>query len=311
MNVRMLSIAILCQSLAASSYEEYGLKITTAPALPNNYTISKTIDTPPLLVLHYTVYDLPTTLKIFTGENEKNVSAHYTISEKGDLFKHVDEQNSAHHAGESYWRNQEKMHQPSGIKKLNHCSIGIEHVNPGFKERPEQPQGITITGSSREWYPFSKEQMATSLQLFLGLIKKYNIDPRNVVGHSDIAPGRKQDPGPLFPWEKFADQGIGAWPDKDRSWKKLNCAKKLRPQDLTEWVVHHLHMWGYRKPYNAKTAQPNEYKATAEDIIQSFHMHFRPTNISQTADSETVIILNNLLRKYYFPTSTRCTCIKQ
>lgn len=117
------------------------------------------------------------------------VSAHYVVDEDGKIQSLVPEAERAWHAGESYWR---------GRRALNDCSIGIEIVNPGH-----------------EWgyRPFPEVQMQAVATLCQTLIAKYPIPSRNIVGHSDIAPDRKQDPGELFPWRWLAAQGISLWVD--------------------------------------------------------------------------------------------------
>nr|WP_051014748.1 N-acetylmuramoyl-L-alanine amidase [Pseudoroseomonas cervicalis] len=120
------------------------------------------------------------------------VSCHYVVEEDGRIWRLVPEARRAWHAGQSYWR---------GHTLLNARSIGIEIVNPGH-----------------EWgyRPFPALQMAAVAELCLDILARHPIPPRNVVGHSDIAPDRKQDPGELFDWEGLAALGIGLWPGEAR-----------------------------------------------------------------------------------------------
>lgn len=235
---------------------------------------------PTILILHYTVASLARTLKIFSGHANAHVAAHYTISEDGVIFKHVDEEDAAYHAGLSYWCNK---------TALNRHSVGIEHVNAGYKETEDQPVGIIIEGSDKEWYPFPLTQIAASLKLCKEIIARYNIHPRNIVGHSDVAPGRKADPGPLFPWKELADEGIGAWP-KPENFEIMPCLKNAyETQQLEAWLIEHLHLWGYKLPDETTSAQA---------IIQAFQMHFRQSCIDGHADYETCVCLNALLCEY-------------
>jgi N-acetylmuramoyl-L-alanine amidase len=119
------------------------------------------------------------------------VSSHYVVEEDGRVFRLVPEGLRARHAGVSHWR---------GQSALNATSIGIEIVNPGY-----------------EWgyRPFPALQMAAVADLCLEILARHPIPPRNVVGHSDVAPDRKQDPGELFDWEGLAANGIGLWPAQD------------------------------------------------------------------------------------------------
>lgn len=262
----------------------------TINAHANNYANNNCV--PHILILHYTSESLAQTLKIFLGyEEDKKTSSHYAISKDGIVFHHVPENMRAYHAGTSYW---------NGLTSLNTCSLGIEHVNRGFKDKPEKKPGIKVAGCSKEWYSFCAEQIEASMQLCHYLIKKYNIEPRNVLAHSDVAPGRKSDPGPLFPWKQFADQGIGAWPDAKKSWQ-LPCLLKAKNNNaLPNWLINHLHIWGYQKP---------DAKTSAKDIIQAFQMHFRQHNISGIADEETATIVNNLLCNFILKKKgTACPC---
>ena len=128
------------------------------------------------LVMHYTVSNMSRTLMHFFG-NQSIVSANYIISEEGYIFKNIKRKFTAHHAGLSYW---------NGKSKINSNSLGIEHVNPGYKVYEEQPNGIIIKGSHKEWYPFNEKEISSSINLSKHIIEKYNIRPENIVGHSDI-----------------------------------------------------------------------------------------------------------------------------
>jgi hypothetical protein len=107
----------------------------------------------------------------------------------------MDENQRAWHAGDSQWQ---------GRTWLNSSSIGIEIVNPGFKDTP----------TGRLWYPYSEAQVQSLIVLLKDISKRHAISPRSIIGHSDIAPLRKLDPGPLFPWKRLASEGIGIWPNE-------------------------------------------------------------------------------------------------
>lgn len=143
-----------------------------------------------MLVLHYTgMLTTASALHRLTDPAAK-VSAHYLIDEDGRLWQMVDEGKRAWHAGVSYWR---------GKTDINARSIGIELVNPGHEFG---------------YRPFPPEQMAAAIDLCRALIRRHPIPARNVVGHSDVAPARKQDPGELFDWQGLAAAGIGLWPEE-------------------------------------------------------------------------------------------------
>lgn len=133
-----------------------------------------------MLVLHYTGMQSGAAAIDWLANPQSGVSAHYVVAEDGQIVHMVREEYRAHHAGQSYWR---------GISDVNSASIGIEIINPGH-----------------EWgyVPFPAEQMESVVRLTSELVTLYNIEPRNIVGHSDIAPARKIDPGELFDWELLA-----------------------------------------------------------------------------------------------------------
>ncbi len=137
-----------------------------------------------MLVIHYTDMDTAAAALDRLTDPSANVSAHYVIEEDGHLWQLVPEPLRAWHAGESYWR---------GATNINQRSIGIELVNPGHQ-------------------PFPDAQMHCLRDLCRALCARHGVEKRNVVGHSDIAPTRKQDPGPLFAWEWLANAGVGLWP---------------------------------------------------------------------------------------------------
>jgi N-acetylmuramoyl-L-alanine amidase len=133
-----------------------------------------------VLVLHYTgMEDGPSAIARLS-DPESKVSCHYLVAEDGQVLRMVPEEKRAWHAGRSYWR---------GIQDLNSCSIGIELVNPGH---------------DLGYRPFPEEQIDALIPLVADIKQRHNMTRGNVVGHSDIAPQRKQDPGELFPWARLA-----------------------------------------------------------------------------------------------------------
>ena len=142
-----------------------------------------------MLVLHYTGMQSAAAAIDRLRDPEAKVSSHYVVDEEGGVFRLVAEHRRAAHAGVSHWR---------GHEGLNDRSIGIEIVNPGH-----------------EWgyRAFPETQLEAVEALCLAILSRHPIEARNVVGHSDIAPDRKQDPGELFPWRRFAERGIGFWPE--------------------------------------------------------------------------------------------------
>lgn len=138
-----------------------------------------------MIVIHYTDMETGEAALSHMCSPDAKVSSHYMIEEDGRIFQLVEEEKRAWHAGVSAWR---------GRVNLNDYSIGIELCNPGH---------------SHGYYPFPEAQMQALAALCKGIMARHPVPPENVVGHSDIAPGRKQDPGPLFDWEWLKRAGVG------------------------------------------------------------------------------------------------------
>ncbi|MEY5007874.1 MAG: hypothetical protein RL764_1190 [Pseudomonadota bacterium] len=133
-----------------------------------------------MVVLHYTgMIDGASAINRL-ADPEAKVSAHYVVAEDGQIIRMVDEANRAWHAGRSWWR---------GISDVNSASVGIEIVNPGHEFG---------------YRPFPDAQIEAVIRLVAGIVARYGITRGNVVGHSDVAPARKDDPGELFPWHRLA-----------------------------------------------------------------------------------------------------------
>lgn len=228
-----------------------------------------------VVVIHYTAEDLPSSLATLT---DREVSAHYLIpaqpaqrNGQGVLWQLVAESQLAWHAGPSFWR---------GATRINDTSIGIELVNSGYQR--------TLVGL--RWQPFSPAQIAALEALVKDIIQRYGIAPENVVGHSDIAPQRKQDPGPLFPWQQLAQQGVGAWPDAATVQRNLGDQAADAPVDQQE-LLNALQRYGY--DVTAATTPAMQRK-----VIAAFQIHFRPRDYRGLADAQTLAIARALLAKY-------------
>ncbi|MDF7788618.1 N-acetylmuramoyl-L-alanine amidase [Pantoea stewartii] len=230
------------------------------------------------LVFHYTAVDDDTSLKMLSGEN---VSAHYLISDRVDsrtckpiVYRLVKEKRRAWHAGVSSW---------NGRVNLNDSSIGIEIVNPGFTEN--------MLGQ-KTWYPYREQQINALTALAKEIIRRYNITPDNVLGHSDIAPLRKEDPGKLFPWKLLAGQGIGAWPDPERVQKYLAGRARNAPANILI-IQTLLRRYGYDQIPLSGILDDDTRKT-----ISAFQMHFRPENTDGSPDAETEAIAMALNEQY-------------
>jgi N-acetylmuramoyl-L-alanine amidase len=226
------------------------------------------------LVLHYTAGPFQASLDILTkGE----VSAHYLVpAEKtgatdNGIFRLVAEGDRAFHAGVSSFR---------GRTGLNDTSIGIEIVNLGYTE---DAAGV------RTWYPFTDYQIDLVMALSKDIIARYGIDPTCVIGHNDIAPGRKPDPGPLFPWKKLADNGVGAWPDPD-----VVSAMRSKLNDKVDVAATQAAL----KKYGYNILLTGILDQQTKDVITAFNRHFLATD-SDVASLEMRAILNALIAEYF------------
>nr|WP_277419916.1 N-acetylmuramoyl-L-alanine amidase [Serratia marcescens] len=227
------------------------------------------------LVMHYTAEDFHSSLKTLTDEH---VSAHYLLPAhpqrehgKPTVYRLVPEAMRAWHAGTSAWR---------GRSNLNDTSIGIEIVNKGFT------RSMLFT----HWQPYTAEQIAVLIPLSRDIIQRYGIQPQDVVGHSDIAPQRKQDPGPLFPWRQLAQAGIGAWPDERDVQRLLAGRDRHAPVPMVP-LLEKLARYGY-------AIGPSWDARQQRNVVAAFQMHFRPDDVRGEPDAESEAIVDALLVKY-------------
>ncbi|MTH48195.1 N-acetylmuramoyl-L-alanine amidase [Intestinirhabdus alba] len=228
-----------------------------------------------VLVIHYTAEGFATSLATLTG---REVSVHYLIPAQPPLhqgrpriWQLVPEQQSAWHAGSSFWR---------GATRLNDTSIGIELENRGWQE----------TAAGRTFAPFEPAQILALVPLARDIIARYGIRPQDVVAHADIAPQRKDDPGPLFPWRALAEQGIGAWPDAQRVAFYLAGRDPHAPVPMDS-LLELLGRYGYE-------VRPEMTPREQRRVIMAFQMHFRPARWNGAPDAETQAIAEALLEKY-------------
>ncbi|MDH3701732.1 MAG: N-acetylmuramoyl-L-alanine amidase [Alphaproteobacteria bacterium] len=197
-----------------------------------------------MLILHYTGMRSAEAALERLCDPEAQVSAHYLIDEGGTVHRLVAEATRAWHAGVGSWRNN---------TDINGRSIGIELVNPGHEFG---------------YRDFPEPQMQALIGLAKGILGRHPIPARNVVGHSDIAPDRKQDPGELFDWARMAGHGIGIWPDPDPA--------------AGEDAMGMLAAYGY--------------DISADHVVTAFQRHFQPHKLDGVIDDETRALLGGLLR---------------
>ena len=192
---------------------------------------------------------------------KSKVSTHYLINKKGDVKSMVDEKNIAWHAGKSKWKN---------CINLNNRSIGIELVNKGHQFGYEK---------------FSKQQILKLILLCKYLIKKYKIKKTNILGHSDIAPLRKKDPGEKFPWHTLSKKKIGYWYVLN---KKNIKNKNLSKIYLRKYFFNNLYKIGYRY-FNKKKSSKYDTR-----VIKAFQRRFRQEKINGIIDQKCLQISHYL-----------------
>jgi N-acetylmuramoyl-L-alanine amidase len=202
-----------------------------------------------MLILHYTGMKTAQEALDRLCDPAAKVSAHYLIDEDGTVWHLVDELKRAWHAGISFWR---------GRSDINAASIGIELVNPGHEFG---------------YRPFPEAQIAALEELARAILARHPVPARHVLGHSDVAPQRKQDPGELFDWARLARAGVGLWPDFG--------APVETPQFAADALQAALTSIGYACPAAGKG------DAEMAAVITAFQRHFRPALCDGALDAET------------------------
>ena len=214
------------------------------------------------IVLHYTSSDLPRSLYLLAG---KDVSSHYLIAEQPPtIYRLVDENRRAWHAGNSQW---------NGRTWLNSSSIGIEMVNQGYTDTPE----------GRIWQPWSEAQIDTLVVLLKDIMQRHGLSAEHVVGHSDIAPQRKVDPGPAFPWQRLAQEGLILWPEPQVVALHLQTFTQQIPSIL--WFQQQLAEVGYAVP------EHGELDDATRNVVAAFQMKYRPDLFDGEPDAQTAAML--------------------
>ena len=200
---------------------------------------------------------------------QSEVSSHYLIKNDGTIIKLVPDLYVAWHAGKSSWKN---------YKSLNQKSIGIEITNPGHEFGYKK---------------FSKKQISSLLKLSKFLIKKYKINSKNILGHSDIASQRKKDPGEKFPWEYLSKNKIGLWYTLKN--QELTKNRNLKINKLEEkFFFNNLFKIGYSK----KKRKGTSHDRFLRDVTKAFQRRFRQELVNGKIDRECLLISKNLLKKY-------------
>ncbi|NKB35379.1 MAG: N-acetylmuramoyl-L-alanine amidase [Pseudomonadales bacterium] len=244
------------------------------------------------LVLHATSENFAESLRLLSTRNRGPVSAHYLVPfledptySRDDLrvYRLVDESRRAWHAGVSQWGPEQS---------LNNRSVGIEVVNTFKCEEFEDLTGVTSVEVMECSFPiYPQAQIDLLVELIVEVLERHpGIDPIDVVGHADIAPSRKSDPGPEFPWKQLHDRGIGAWYDPETVVRYANELGRHPPSILNLQCA--LSSYGY------PIENSGVHDLQSQFAFRAFQLHFRPSNYSGQLDTETAAILYALNDKY-------------
>ena len=207
------------------------------------------------LVVHYTGMTSCQKALDRLRDPKAEVSAHYVLDEDGTIYRLVAEDMRAWHAGRSFWQ---------GIRDINSTSVGIEIVNPGHEYG---------------YRAFPTAQIEAFIALANDIMKRHDIAPHNVLGHSDVAPGRKTDPGELFPWQAMSAHGIGLWPE--------DTVTLPGRADMTG-ALRRLSEIGYAVPltpeFGSDVLRP---ESAVTDVIAAFQGRYRQSQVDGQLDNET------------------------
>ena len=218
---------------------------------------------PDILLLHYTGMDDAQAAVARLCQSGSEVSAHYVVFEDGRIVQCVAEGRRAWHAGASSW---------DGVTDINSHSVGIEIANPGHDGGYPDFPGI---------------QIEAVIALSRDIVARHGIAPHRVLGHSDVAPARKQDPGEKFPWDRLAAAGIGLWiePEAIASDPTAPAADDADVRQLQADLAR----YGYGLDINGRFDQQTR------DVVTAFQRHFRPARVDGIADASTATTLARLL----------------
>ena len=232
---------------------------------PNFNVVKRSGKNIKFIIIHYTGMNKELSAINRLCNFKSKVSAHYFIKRDGSVLNLVPPLYEAWHAGKSSWKS---------FKSLNQYSIGIELHNPGHENKYKN---------------FSQKQITSTKKLLKYLTRKYRIHPKNVLGHSDIAPDRKKDPGEKFPWKELAKSRLSKWHSLDE--KKIKSKRLIQlNSDEERDFIKNLNKIGY-----FKLSQKN-YNLKKRILIKAFQRRFRQKLINGISDQECFVISENLLK---------------
>jgi N-acetylmuramoyl-L-alanine amidase len=217
-----------------------------------------------MIILHYTGMRTGEAALERLRDPESRVSCHYLVEEDGRIFRLVPEERRAWHAGKSWWK---------GETDCNSASVGIEIVNPGHEFG---------------YRPFPAPQIASVIELVGDIRTRWQVPDSRIIGHSDVAPNRKEDPGELFPWKELAAAGHGLWLEAAPA-----PGPPLGPGDEGVGVFAlqaGLHRFGYEPRPSGK------YDEDTATVVRAFQRHWRQEQVDGVADGETRARLMGLLQ---------------
>ena len=217
-----------------------------------------------MLLLHYTGMASAEAACERLCSGQSGVSCHYLIDETGVIIQLVDEDMRAWHAGASSWK---------GDSDINSCSIGIEIQNQGH---------------DRVYVNFPSEQMSSVATLALDIAGRHKIVPERVLGHSDVAPGRKIDPGEKFDWRALHEAGVGHWTEP----VALGGGLFMQAGEQGEPVAA---LQGLLAAYGYSLEVTGHYDAATVSVVEAFQRHFRPQRVDGVADLSTIETLKRLI----------------
>ncbi len=246
--------------------QKIGLKVDTSYSL--NFNLPKRVKNRiKFIIIHYTGMKKESSAIERLQDPKSKVSSHYLIKRNGEIISLVPDLFEAWHAGVSSWKH---------LESLNKNSIGIELTNPGHQHGYKK---------------FSKKQIFSLQKLLNILVKKYKIKGKCILGHSDVSPGRKKDPGEKFPWEILAKKKLSFWHNLDE--KKI---KKFREKNFLTRIdeklfLKNLHKIGYNNVKKFKSRKNIKY------LTLAFQRRFRQSLVNGKIDKECLLISKNLLQR--------------
>jgi N-acetylmuramoyl-L-alanine amidase len=256
--------------MSGFSPDQAGAEVRVSP----NFGQRRDASTPDMIVLHYTGMESGAAAEAWLCNPASEVSSHYLVHEDGRIVQMVRESDRAWHAGKGSWH---------GRTDINSCSVGIEIVNPGH---------------AFGYKNFPKKQVAAVIGLCRGVMARHAIRPERVLAHSDIAPGRKVDPGEKFPWKALAEAGIGTFvqPARIGTAAVLGPVRRGAKVDEVQSLLSH---FGYGIDITGT------FDAQTQIVVAAFQRHFRPRRVDGIADRSTVETLRRLVAGLLSDTSKR------